>query len=478
MKVLVVDDDEMTREAVKLQLENPSPEELRETVIPQVTLLSTFEEAQQALERDAFAVAFIDIRLGARRKGGIQLLRFARKEAPSTIVVMMTAVRDEETIEECLTAGAADYMFKPFEYRMIHDFLKRARCFHRHLRMNQALRAQAGKNAIAPVHLSSKSPKFQEVIERARRLKGKSLAIFIGGETGVGKDVMARYLWTLEEDDCRVFIPVHCGAIAPTLVESELFGYRKGAFTGANENKVGKFEAADGGDIFLDEVGTMPLDVQAKLLRVLQDKKVTPVGSTVPKQLSFRVISASNEDLGRLAQEGKFREDLMFRLKQVTLEIPPLRERMEDLDDLISTFLMAAHHWDKRLAADAWDLCRRYDWPGNVRELENAIIAAAELSDSKEITARDIIPQLQRASVSVPSTLAPAPRSVDADSFGLTADRVRGNFASLLLNFEQAMVRYALNVTHTAQEAAQFLGIARTTLNYKRKTWGWAELEE
>ncbi len=479
MKILVVEDDEMVRLTVKSQLENPGTEIPVGGVPHLVTAVGTMAEAERVLDQQQFDYAFIDLKIDHDRTAGVSLLKEIVRYHPTVIPIMMTSNNADQAVEECLRVGAADYIYKPFEARIVHDLMRKARIFHRMFRHRKALEHQAGKNAVTPITLTSRSPVFQEVLDRAKKLRGKNSSIFLSGESGVGKDAMARYIWTLEEDESRVFIPVHCGAIPDALVESELFGHKKGAFSGAIENKIGKFEAADDGDIFLDEVATMSLDIQKKFLRVLQDKKITPLGSgNLPAKLvNIRVISATNENLEELVAAKRFREDLLYRLKVVTLIVPPLRERMEDLEDLVALFLRQATSSHRRLSQDAWELCRNHSWPGNVRELENAITVAADLCDGDEITATDIRPALQKERANKNGAALPASQASNGLPFGLTEDKMKGNFNALTEEFEQALVKHAIDKTGSAQDAAKFLGIGRSSLNYKRKAWGWPNLD-
>lgn len=479
MKILVVEDDKVTRLAVKSQLENPG-NELPVGGHPHVvTAAEGREQAEAALDRQSFDYAFIDLKLGQERHAGLEVLRYVVRNHPGTVCIMMTSNSADQAVEDCLRNGASEYIIKPFQERIVHDIMRKARIVHRLWQTNRSLRLQAGPSWVKPIWLESKSPAFQKVIESCKRLQGKqNIAILLTGESGVGKEIVARYLWTLEEDETRVFMGVNTGALPKDLVESELFGYRKGAFSGAIDNKVGKFEAADGGDIFLDEVGTMAMETQTKLLRVLQEKEIVPLGngSLPPKKVDVRVISATNENLQEMVASKHFREDLFFRLKMATLTIPPLRERMEDLDDLVAFFLRKVAMGHKRLSADAWELCRSYRWPGNVRELENSITVAAEMAEGDEIRADDIKPHLEnRAAPAAPVQAAHAGPGVGP--YGLSAEQIHDNFKPLTEGFEQGLVKYALDKTGSAQDAAKFLGMGRSSLNYKRKAWGWPHLD-
>lgn len=475
MKVLVVEDDLVTRAAVKSQLENPGNEMSVGTTPHVVTAVGGKPEAEQALERESFDYAFIDLKLGSDRNAGKDVLGEIVRNHPATICIMMTSNNADEALEHCLKTGAAEYIIKPFEHRIVHDIMRKARIVHRLWQSYRAAKIQAGKSAVEPIWLQTKSPTFQSVLDKAKKLKGKpNIAVLITGESGVGKEVIARYLWTLEEDETRVFVPVHTGAIPKDLIESELFGFRKGAFSGANEGRIGKFEAADGGDIFLDEIGTMPLEAQVKLLRVLQQKEVTPVGSgnIPPKKINVRVISATNENLQKLVENKQFREDLFFRLNMVPLEIPPLRDRIEDLESLVALFLRKSSMSHKKLSNDALVFCRSYRWPGNIRELENAITIAAEMADGDEICVDDIRSNLQtRKHESPPANIN---KGIGTGPYGLTNEQIEGEFNALTDSFEQALVKHALDQANSTLGAAKFLGITRSRLWHKLRAWGWS----
>ena len=473
MKILVVEDDEMTRMAVKSQLEHPGVENTVGDSTHIVTAVGTLSEAEAALEKEKFAYAFIDLKLGQDRMAGFTLLKTIAKTYPHIIPIMMTSNTADQTVEDCLKNGAADYIYKPFDYKSVHMLMRKARITHKLRQYSQALKQNSGKKVSQPIVLTSKSPKFQSVIERMNKLRGKSLTVFISGESGAGKEVAAQYLTYIEGDPLRVLVEVNCSAIPDSLIESELFGHKKGAFTGAFEAKIGKFEAADGGDIFLDEVATMSHEMQMKLLRVLNDKKITPVGHNTPKEINVRIISATNENLEELVAEKKFREDLLFRLKAVTIDIPPLRERMEDLEDLVHLFLNQCGSGDKTLSPEAWELCRMHSWPGNIRELKHAIEASSALADENEITVSDIRPQLQSRK---PLPGGQAKSDESSLPFGLTRERIKEQFGPITEEFEQALFEYAHKEMGSVQGAAKFLGISRNTLNYKLKTWGWSKM--
>jgi DNA-binding NtrC family response regulator len=475
MKILVVEDDEITRIAVKSQLENPGIEKTVSDSVHFVTAVGNLRDAERVLQSESFDYAFIDLKLSTDRMAGFTLLKNIAKNYPSIIPIMMTSNTADETVEDCLRNGAADYIYKPFDVKSVHMLMRKARIIHKLRQYSQSLKQTNAISQLAQLPLKSKNPQFQLVIEQIKKFRGKSsLNILIRGESGVGKEVFTQYLNAIEDDPLRVLISVNCSAIPENLIESELFGHVKGAFSGAIENKIGKFAAADDGDIFLDEVATMSPEMQTKILRVLQDKMVTPVGSNHQKKYNFRVISATNEDLEELVHTKKFREDLFYRLQAAVINIPPLRERMEDLEDLVYYFLAHSGNDKKTLSPEAWELCRNHRWPGNVRELKHAIEVASVLADGDEISASDIQSQLQNKKPS------PTPKEESKIAselpFGLTKERIRKQFNSVTEEFEQALYEIAHNEMGSVQGAANYLGLSRNTLNYKLKTWGWNKL--
>lgn len=475
MKILVIEDDEITRLAVKSQLENPGVENAVSDSVHLVTAVGSQKDAELALESKSFEYAFIDLKLGQDRMAGFTLLKNIVKNYPAIIPIMMTSNTADNTVEECLRSGAADYIYKPFDYKSVHMLMRKARITHKLRSLSRSLKQNSVKRVLPSIPFTSKNPKLQSVIDLMHKLRGKSMSVFITGESGAGKDVAAQFLNFIEGDESRPYVEFNCSAIQDNLIESELFGHKKGAFTGANDNKIGKFEAADDGDIFLDEVATMSPDMQVKLLRVLNDKVITPVGSNQSKAINVRIISATNESLEDLIEAKKFREDLLFRLKAVTIEIPPLRERLEDLEDLVNYFLVQTGNGHKRLSQDAWELCRTHRWPGNVRELMHAIEVGSVLADGDEITAADLKTQLQ---VKKPSPTEKTDATSSASlPFGLTKDRVRKQFNAVTEEFEQALFEVAYAETGTVQGAAKYLGISRNSLNYKLKSWGWNKIE-
>lgn len=482
MRILVVDDDKLTQLAVKASLEN-SVLRGASNVPNEVTLAGSVQEAIHCLAQHRFDIAFIDIRMGPRPQGntaGIELLEIIRAEQPMLVPIMMTSVDDPKTIEKCLRGGAADYIFKPFNHDSVHLLMLKAQAFHSLSRQTQTLRIQAGRRAASQVRLTTKSAAFQRVLEQAERLAHTSLSVLIVGETGVGKELLARHIWSLENDDSRPMVTLDSSTIPGDLVESTLFGHTKGAFTGATQSHVGCIPAAHGGDLFFDELANMPLSVQQKLLRALQEHKVRPVGSTQEVEVQFRLIAATNANLEKMVQRGEFREDLFFRIRRSVLRIPPLRERQEDIADLIELFLNRYGMGRKRLAPDALAFAISYPWPGNVRELEGVIETLAHMTIGDVISKEDLAAQLGPPPQRLPPAGANPFPSVATEKrpFDLDEHVIERNFKRLQTEFEQTMVRLALRKAGSENKAAQYLGIPRSTLVSKRLAWGWKDPAE
>ncbi len=389
---------------------------------------------------------------------GLEFLEKVKKLLPRSEVAVMTGHGSVETAVQAMKLGAYDYIGKPFSpLEELRLFLRRMAEKIRLVEENQFLRERVDTET--DLHgIVGSSAKIQDVLRMISRLKDTRTPVLITGESGTGKELVARAIHFRGAFANRPFVAVDCGSLVPTLIESELFGYEKGAFTGALKSKTGLFQSANGGAIFLDEIGELPLELQAKLLRVLQEKEVRPVGSNQKIKVDVRVIAASNRDLEAEYRNGTFRKDLYFRLNVVTVHLPSLRERRSDIPMLVHWFLdRYVPGISVQVTNAAMKCLLQYDWPGNVRELENCIERAVALGDRQTIDVNDLPPGLVAGSPALePATVAPpsaVPSSDLEDIERATIERV----------FEQVKGDKVL--------AGKMLGISRATLYRKLKRY-------
>ncbi len=389
---------------------------------------------------------------------GLEFLERVKKLFPRTEVAVMTGHGSVETAVQAMKLGAYDYISKPFSpLEELRLFLRRMAEKIRLVEENQFLRERMDTET--ELHgIVGASTKIQDVLRMISRLKDTRTPVLIAGESGTGKELVARAIHFRGPFANRPFVAVDCGSLVPTLIESELFGYEKGAFTGALKSKTGLFQSADGGTIFLDEIGELPLELQAKLLRVLQEKEVRPVGSNQKVKVDVRIIAATNRDLEAEYRNGTFRKDLYFRLNVVTVHLPSLRERRSDIPMLAHWFLdRYAPGDDIQVTTAAMKCLLQYDWPGNVRELENSIERAVALGDRRTIDMNDLPPTIASASSSPDSGLELPSSSVSSTDL---EDIER---ATIQRVFEQVKGDKAL--------AGKMLGISRATLYRKLKRY-------
>jgi DNA-binding NtrC family response regulator len=349
--------------------------------------------ALDALGRNAYALALVDLLMP--EMGGLDFLREARRLSPDTLVVIMTAYATIQTAVEAMRQGAFDYLQKPFTNEEARRHVDRALQHFRLQQENRNLRDQLVSRYGAS-NIVGVSAAMKEVFRVAERVANSSATVLIGGESGTGKELIARALHTQSGRSTGPFVAINCGAIPSELLESELFGYEKGAFTGANQSKKGLVEQADGGTLFLDEISELLQRLQVKLLRVLQEREVQRVGGDRAIKVDVRVIAATNADLTQRIAAGEFRADLYYRLNVVSLRIPALRERVDDILPLAHHFLRKHDQTGRLTGIDplAAQILRNYRWPGNVRELENAVERAVLLAKGEEITVADLPPEL------------------------------------------------------------------------------------
>ena len=389
---------------------------------------------------------------------GLEFLERVKKLLPRTEVAVMTGHGSVETAVQAMKLGAYDYISKPFApLEELRLFLRRMAEKVRLVEENQFLRERVDTET--DLHgIVGSSAKIQDVLRMISRLKDTRTPVLITGESGTGKELVARAIHFRGSFANRPFVAVDCGSLVPTLIESELFGYEKGAFTGALKSKTGLFQSANGGTIFLDEIGELPLEMQAKLLRVLQEKEVRPVGSNQRAKVDVRVVAATNRDLEKEYRNGTFRKDLYFRLNVVTVHLPALRERRSDIPMLVHWFLDRFDPESSIQVTNAAMKCLlQYDWPGNVRELENCIERAIALGDRRTVDLGDLPPALASASPALES-------EADDDPLGIsTTDLEDIERATIQRVFEQVKGDKAL--------AGKMLGISRATLYRKLKRY-------
>jgi DNA-binding NtrC family response regulator len=413
----------------------------------------TAEAAMASIETAPPDIVVTDLKLPSL--SGTDLLRKIKETLPRTEVAIMTGHGSIESAVEAMRQGAYDYIEKPFRVERLRQLLQRMAEKVRLVTENQFLRERVN----AETHLdgiTGTSAKIQDVMRMVSRLKDIRTPVLITGESGTGKELVARAIHFRGPLASMPFIAVDCGALVPTLMESELFGHEKGAFTGALKSKAGLFHAANGGTIFLDEIGELPLEMQAKLLRVLQEKEIRPVGSNEKVAVDVRVIAATNRELEGAYRAGTFRKDLYFRLNVVTVHLPSLRERRSDIPQLVHCFLdRYAPGENVQVAAGAMKSFLQYEWPGNIRELENCIARALALGDHRTIDVADLPPAIRGADESGLTREDAADLSTTA-----LADLER---MTILRVFEQAAGDKAL--------AGRMLGISRATLYRKLKRY-------
>lgn len=405
-------------------------------------------EALKMLQDSSWEVALLDIKMPGI--DGMELLRRIRKIVPDLIVIMITAYASVETAVQALKEGAFDYITKPIDPDELSHVVRRALERRRLESENIQLKEQV-RQLTTPSRIIGESPQIKKVLELVRSVAETDATVLIRGESGTGKELIAQAIHANSQRRFFPIVPVNCGALPETLLESELFGHEKGAFTGAQYRRKGKLEMADGGTLFLDEVGTISLKTQVDLLRVLESKEFTRLGGTRPIQVEFRVICATNQNLEQLVETGDFREDLYFRLNVFTISIPPLRERREDIPPLAQHFL---EHYSRQMNRaftefdpKAMDLLVRYTWPGNVRELANAVERSLVVGKPPTVQAGDL-----------PLQLTGEPAAPAGDSL---SDVERGHIESVLERTEWNITR-----------AAEILEIDRGTLYNKIKKYG------
>lgn len=446
-KILLVDDEEDILNILKFLLEKEGYE---------VDTAPNGEEALKKVEKKYYDVVLTDLRMPGI--DGMIVLEKTKELRPSTEVVIMTAYASIESAVEAVKKGASDYIVKPFINEDLKMRIKRI-IEHRNLQREvEILKYQLSQKVVGDNFFGT-SPQMQEILKLLEKIIPTKSTVLILGESGTGKGVLAEFIHYSSPRKDKPFISINCSAIPENLLESELFGYKKGAFTGAVSDKKGLIELANGGTLFLDEIGDMPLNLQAKLLKFLESGEFIPLGDTIKKQVDVRVIAATNKDLETLIKEGKFREDLYYRLNVIEIKIPPLRERKEDIPALIYFFidkLSKVHEKNiKGITSDALSCLINHEWPGNVRELKNVIERAIILATGEYITLDELPERIKKEKTEIISTKP---------------------LKEALEEFEKNIILNTLRqCSNNKEAAAKLLGIDLATLYRKLKKFQIAE---
>jgi DNA-binding NtrC family response regulator len=452
LDILIVEDEPYQREMLRDFL-------LKEG--HRITEAEDGEKALHLLSGGSFDLVLLDFRMPGMN--GLEVLRELKGINPEIDAVIITAYGTVETAVSAMKAGARDYITKPVELDELSILIDRIADHRRLVKENQILRQEIKAKGVTSDAIRYKSAKMAELINLAGRIAPSQATVLVQGETGTGKELLARLIHSLSPRSEQPLITVNCAAIPETLIESELFGHEKGAFTGAVQRRIGRFEQADGGTLLLDEIGELSLPVQVKLLRFLQEREFQRVGGERTLKADVRIISATHQDLEARVKEGIFREDLFYRINVVTMKIPPLRERREDIPLLIDHFVKRFARENRKkidgVSREARDLLIRYDYPGNVRELENIVERAIVISRGSLLTLEDL--PFQEALC-----------TIGAETDG-TQTR-EGSLQRAIETLERQMIRDALEKAGFNQtQAAGLLGLSERMLRYKLKKYGF-----
>jgi len=447
-RILVVDDDASLRRVLQVQLEQEGYA---------VASAASAQQTLSMLQVQPYDLVISDLKMPG--SSGLELLRQIRLQYPEAIVLILTAFGTVETAVEAMKSGAYDYLTKPVHPDELSLVVGRAL---EHLRLVKevcTLRANLDQK-YGFENILGRSGALLQVLDTAARAARTHSTVLIRGETGTGKELLARAIHFNSSRKHRPLITINCAAIPKELLESELFGHKRGAFTGAVGEKRGKIETADGGTIFLDEIGEMPLELQVKLLRLIEEGEIEKIGSEVKNQVDVRIIAATHRDLQAMIEDGTFREDLYYRLVVIPLLLPPLRERMEDIPDLVQYFFRKSRQKNDRpelvMAPALLPYFARYRWPGNVRELENVVERMVVLARGDEITVQDLPEFLRRERAGVEAL------EIDLPPQGVSLEAIEKEL------IVKALERCGWNQT----QAARYLDISRKTLIYRMERHG------
>jgi two-component system response regulator PilR (NtrC family) len=454
--LLVVDDERSICELLEITFRKEGH---------RVEVASNVEAARRKLETAIFDIVISDIRMPGA--SGVDLLKFTKEASPSTVFILITGVPTVETAIAALNAGADRYVIKD------HDLVDQLRRAVNQVDETLKLKKEAGylrrelSRLTGQENIIGQSPQLRAIFDMIRSVGPQSSRVLITGESGTGKELVARAIHENSQRKDRPFVTIDCGAFPETLLESELFGYVKGAFTGANDNRQGLFAAADGGTLFMDEIGNMPLSMQVKLYRVLQEGKIRPLGSTQETEVDVRIIAATNKDLEKEIAEGRFRDDLFYRLSVIPMHLPALRERRDDIPLLVRAFLdrlrKAMNKTVEGIEPEAMRLLEAYDWPGNVRELENTMERCVALETGPRVSV-NVLPEKITRSIRPPAAqLSPNGRHVIPEG-GIDLEKQ-------IQEMEQGYIEEALRISDgVGTRAAELLRMTyRSFRHYSKK---------
>jgi two-component system response regulator PilR (NtrC family) len=444
-KILVVDDERSMREILEIFLKSEGYS---------VLVANNGESAMEILKHDLFDLIITDMKMP--KVGGLELLKHVKEISPDTVVVIFTAFGTTESAVEAMKLGAFDYITKPFQMDDIRLVVKNALEKQKLQQDVSILKGQLKPPSLE--NILGRSPSMLELFSIISKTAESNANVLITGESGTGKELVAKAVHGLSPRKDRHFVAINCAAIPEGLLESELFGYMKGAFTGAAANKQGLFELANEGTLFLDEIGEMPFSLQAKLLRVIEDGTFRRLGGISDLKVDVRVISATNKDIKALIEKGQFREDLYFRLNVLSVRIPPLRERGDDIPLLIAHFLKKFAGDKKKFSPEAVEMLKNYQWKGNVRELENIIERVVLLCDRAVIGVENLPEEI---------------RSVSASTKEIAVPRGGIDFEKIIEEMEKAYLLKALEQTNGGKtEAAKLLNLTFRSFRHKLKKYG------
>jgi two-component system response regulator HydG len=447
LNLLIVDDERAIRDACK---------EIAQSLGFNTFTADSAEHAYRILESQGIDAVLLDLRLPGA--GGLEALNQMKSRRPEAVVVVVTGYGTVQSAVQAMKNGAYDYVTKPFsldELKMLLDRLVN----HLKLKTENRMLREKIKSKQGFGNIVGRSPEMERLYRIIAKAAHSTHPVLILGESGTGKELVARSIHFSGMYRDKPFIPVDCGSLVPTLIESELFGYVKGAFTGASQSKDGLLTIADGGTVFLDEVGELPVDLQAKLLRAIQEKEIRPVGSTKRVPINVRILAATNRDLEQGVAQGNFRRDLYFRLNVLSLRIPPLRERRQDIPILAAHFLARLTRStgvERTLGDDAMKAMLAYDWPGNVRELENCLERACALTTGPNLHVGDLPPAVSHLGGNLPT----------ADGSGMSKVIPMAELE------KQTILNTIAQLNGDKLLAARLLGIGKTTLYRKLKEYG------